>query len=124
MRTGDYSGEPREAKTMNERARMTALRRARQRRALQARPRLDRAETLVSLASAARKLGVHEDSITSWFKTGAVPVVRTPGGTRYTYVSWLHAVMTCARPGVAGDMRAVTDAWWDEHFPGTRKAAA
>jgi hypothetical protein len=51
-------------------------------------------------------------------------VVRTPGGTRYTYVSWLHAVMTCARPGVAGDMRAVTDAWWDEHFPGTRKAAA
>ena len=109
---------------MNERARMTALRRARQRRALPARPRLAPGEQLVRIGVAARRLGVTEDALTEWFKEGACPMVRTPGRTRYTYGTWLNAVMTCARPGVAGDMRAVTDRWWDEHFPGVREVAA
>jgi hypothetical protein len=78
----------------------------------------------VPLARAAKRLGVSEDSITNWFEAGAVPVVRTPGRTRYTYDSWLTAVLTSARPGEYGDMAAVAEAWWDEHFPGTRKAAA
>jgi hypothetical protein len=109
---------------MNERGRTAAVRRARQRRALQARPRLARGEQLIRVAVAARTLGVTEDALTDWFKEGACPIVRTPGRARYTYGTWLNAVMTSARPGVAGDMRAVTDAWWDEHFPGTRRAVA
>ena len=109
---------------MSERAAQAALRRARQRRQLQARPRLDHDETLVPLARAAARLGGTEDSLTNWFEAKSCPIVRPPGRTRYTYGSWLRAVMTCARPGQYGDMRAVTDAWWDEHFPGVRQEAA
>jgi hypothetical protein len=109
---------------MNERARTAALQRARQRRARQLRPRLSPGEQLVRLSAAARTLGVTEDALTDWFKEGACPMVRTPGRARYTYGTWLNAVMTSARPGVAGDMRAVTDRWWDTHFPGVRAEAA
>ena len=101
-----------------------AARRARRRKAVAAAPRYGTAERLMPLAQAAGTLGVTEDSLTNWFKAGWCPIVRPPGRTRYTYASWLHAVMTCARPGQYGDMRAASDRWWDEHFPGTRKAAA
>jgi hypothetical protein len=109
---------------MNERARRMAQRRAVQLKKLQARPRIAPGEQLVPLARAARTLGVTEDSLTNWHKEGACPIVRTPGRTRFTYGTWLNAVMTCARPGIVGDMKSVTDAWWDEHFPGVREEVA
>jgi hypothetical protein len=88
------------------------------------RPQVSDSDCLVPLWLAAKKLGVTEESVGDWHVKYRVPLVRSPGRFRFTYESWLAMVLASPRPGRAGDMQAVTDAWWDRYFPGARQEAA
>jgi hypothetical protein len=87
--------------------------------------RVSRRDALVPWPRAAKVLGRSTDTLDNWFADPAIamPAVQQPGG-KATYASWLDAVLASARPGVAGDMAAASRRWWDERFPGARKAAA
>jgi hypothetical protein len=86
--------------------------------------RVLRPECLVSWGAAAVILGRSRKTLTNWADEINVPTVRTPGGHLSTYRSWLDAVLASARPGLAGDIAAVTDNWWAVHFPQLREEAA
>jgi len=82
----------------------------------------------VPFSVAAATLGRTPDTLARWLEDGTVrvPVVELPGNWRATFASWLAAVMHSPRPGRAGSLAAVTEAWWAEHDAAdpTRKAVA
>jgi hypothetical protein len=79
--------------------------------------RLPRRDRLVSFGGASRTLGVSRDTLRNWYEAGAVPAIVGAGGGWSTYQSWVDMVMASARPGAAGDVRAVTRTWFAIHIP-------
>lgn len=79
--------------------------------------RLPRRDQLVSFGTASRTLGISRDTLRNWYDRGDVPAIVGGGGAWSTYQSWVDAVMGSARPGAAGDVRAVTRTWFAIHIP-------
>jgi hypothetical protein len=77
---------------------------------------VSRRDRFVRWSRAADVLNVSEDALSDWYDAGLVPQFRTPG-LKFTYQSWLDAVMAAARPGKAGDIREVAREWWKAHLP-------
>lgn len=80
----------------------------------------------VPFPEAASTLKRSVKTLDEYHEAGLMPAVEFPGGRKSTYASWLYALLHSARPGKAGKMADVTDAWWAAHdaaAPARKEAA-
>jgi hypothetical protein len=69
-------------------------------------------DRLVPFPEAADILHRDVKTLGEYFIDGLVPAVELPGGRKATYQSWIDAVLSAARPGIAPTLAEIAAAWW------------
>jgi hypothetical protein len=76
-----------------------------------------RADRLIPLGVASKRLGRSPDTLRRWHGEGHMPAVIEPGGQWSTYESFIDAILASARPGQAGVIKEVARDWFAAHAP-------
>jgi hypothetical protein len=81
-------------------------------------------DRLVPFPDAAVVLHRDVKTLGEYFLDGLVPAVELPGGRKATFQSFIDAVLTAARPGIAPTLAEIAAKWWHEHGgPALKKVA-